>query len=299
MGWEETEDSDESASGGLDLDISEVAPDAMNRAEATEKPNLDTTLVWADPGDGKTHYAYTMPDPVVVIDTEGKAHEIAHKFDGITEQDPFIFHAEDYDEAVEYTRQALQILNKYKEEFDARGTLVVDSMSKMWEWSKIKYMDEYYPNTPNEEIELGFGTDIDNWKVIKEIHNEDFRDLMLNAGFNVCWTARRKDDINKKMEESLDYTPQKPEGEKSNVYEANTILHVHRNNAESVPEAQLEKSGRIKHHYSGLTFPTYDSHKEVVEAIEEVEVNGGDMSTVEEEYSVRVFEGKPKYHEDS
>lgn len=291
MGWEDT------GSGGLDLE--EVAPDAMSKTEAVKKPKLDTTLVWADPGDGKTHYAYTMPNPVVVIDTEGKAHEIAHKFDGITDDDPFIIHVEDYDEAVKAVQQALNVLNAYKEEFDVRGTLVVDSMSKIWDWSKIKYMDEYYPNTDNDEIELGFGTDIDNWKVIKEIHNEDFRALMLNAGFNVCWTARRKDDIGKKMDEGLDYTPQKPEGEKSNVYEANTVLHVHRNNPESVPEAQLEKSGRIKHHYSGLTFPTYEKHQEVIEAIEEVEIEGGDMSSVEEEYDVNVFEGKPKYTEES
>lgn len=290
MSWEES-------GGGLDLD--EVAPDAMGKSEAEEKPNLDTVLVWADPGDGKSHFAYTMPDPVVIIDTEGKAHEISHKFDGTDEEDdPYIIHVEDYDEAVEGVQQALNILNAFKDEYGVRGTIVVDSMSKIWEWSKIKYMDEYYPNTDNDEIELGFGTDMDNWKVIKEIHNEDFRDLMLNAGFNVCWTARRKDDIGTQIDDDLDYTPKKPEGEKSNRYEANTILHVHRNNSESIPEAQLEKSGRIKHHYEGLTFPTYDKHMEVVEAIEEVEIEGGDMEEVVEEYGVNVFEGKPKYKED-
>lgn len=290
MTWEES-------GGGLDLE--EVAPDAMGKEEAEEQPRLDTVLAWADPGDGKTHFAYTMPNPVVVVDTEGKAHEIAHKFDGTDEEDdPYIIHVEDYDEAVEAVQQALNILNAFKEEYGVRGTIVVDSMSKMWEWSKIKYMDEYYPNTDNEEIELGFGTDMDNWKVIKEIHNEDFRDLMLNAGFNVCWTARRKDDIGAQIDDDLDYTPKKPEGEKSNRYEANTILHVHRNNEESIPEAQLEKSGRIKHHYEGLTFPTYDKHMEVVEAIEEAEIEGGDVEEVEEEYDVNVFEGKPKYEGD-
>lgn len=297
MGWQDSVSESDVDTEDSDFDLSEVAPSAMDRSEAIDKPKTDTVLIWADPGDGKTHFGLTMDNPVCVIDTEGKAHEIAHKFDGLTDDDPFFWHVENYEEAQAAVREALDVLNAFKDEFGVRGTLMVDSMSKMWEWSKIQYMDEYYPNTDNEEIELGFGTDIDNWKKIKEIHNENFRALMLNTGFNVCWTARRKDDINKKMEEDLNYTPQKPEGEKGNPYEANTILHVHRNNDEGIPQAILEKEGRLKHRYAGLDYPTYDKHLEVVEAIEEVELEGGDMSEVEEEYDISVFEGEPKYEE--
>lgn len=297
MGWQDSVSDSEVDAEDSDFDLSEVAPSAMSRDEAIDKPKTDTVLIWADPGDGKTHYGYTMPDPVCVVDTEGKAHEIAHKFDGLTDDDPFIWHVEDYDEALAAVREALDVLNAFKDEFGVRGTLMVDSMSKMWDWSKTKYKDEKYPNTPNEEVEISFDSGIAVWNDIKEYHNEDFRSLMLNTGFNVCWTARRKEDVKKSIEEDPDYKPYKPEGEKGNAYEANTVLHVHRNNPEGVPQAVLEKEGAIKNRYAGLDYPTHEKHREVVEAIEEVELEGGDISEVEEEFGVSVFEGEPKYEE--
>lgn len=294
----DTEESDETSIG--DFNVGDIAPNAMTHEESVAKERLNKVLVWANPGDGKTHFAYTMPDPVVIIDTEGKADEIAHKFEGTGNGDPYVFQPENFDEAMDSLKQSFEILRAYKEEFDVIGTVVVDSMSIMWEWAQQKYIDTYYGNVDSADVELtsGIGGGQSDWKKIKDYHNNQFRQQMENCDFHFCWTAMREDDLAEKLQKDLDVAPDKPAGEKNNVYKANTILRIHRRNEEGIPSGTLQKSGAVKYRYSGLEYPTFDKHQAILDALEEVERGEQTVEDVEDEYDITVFEGEPRFEND-
>jgi hypothetical protein len=213
-----------------------------------------------------------MPGPVCIIDTENKADDIAHKF---SDKEFFIWQPSDFDEAVEMRDEALSLLSEYESQTGERGTLVVDSMAVMWEWSQHKYIDEWYPNTAPDKVNL----DLQDWPKIKDYHNKTFRKPIEECDFNVCWTATRKDDVGAAIESDGDVTPDKPGGETNNAYKVNSIVRLYLNQ-NGVPVGDLQKSGLVRFKYLGLRRPTFDKHTEIVNRIEEIEASGAD--TVQE-----------------
>lgn len=278
-----------------------VPENAMTGTEAAETDHVDRVMVWADPGRGKTHFAYTMPDPVCIIDTENKADDIAHKFSGSEKgDDPLIWQPSDFDEALEARDEAFEYLEWFLDEHDQRGTLVVDSMSIMWDWAQQKYIKEWYPHSDPSSVKLeaGIGGGESDWKQIKDYHNKQFRQPIVECDYHVCWTAMQTDDIQTKMEEGLDYTPQKPGGEKHNVYKVNSIIRI-TEDEDGTPVGNLEKSGLVKNKYVGLDYPTYPKHRKLVETVEEAETEGWDVQDEVNalDYNVALTEGKPKYRD--
>lgn len=277
MGWtdetemdeeeqEETQEDDDSMSGDVDLD--ELAPNAMDVEEAAEKEHQSKIMVWADKGQGKTHFSYTMPEPVCIIDTENKADDIAHKFDDKTVH---IWQPNDFDEAVQHRDEALNFLSEYQAQTGERGTIVVDSMAVMWEWSQYKYIDDWYPDTPPDKVNL----DLQDWPKIKDYHNKQFRKPFEECDFHVCWTSTRKDDVGAAIENEMDETPDKPGGETNNGYKVNSIIRLYLNN-DGIPVGDLQKSGLTRFKYLGLTRPTFQKHREIIERIEEIEADGAE-----------------------
>lgn len=287
----ETSTVDDEVSSIGEVDIGNVAPNAMNTNEAAEQPYLWRILGWAEPGKGKTHFGYTMPQPVCIIDTEGKAHNLASKFeDKIT----YIWQPDDYDEARDALDEAIGVLHKYLDK-GHRGTIVVDSMSEMWEWSKQKYVSKAYQGKTLDEVNLSSNmgrSGESDWKVIKRYHNKRFREVMIDTPFHLYWTAMQTDDYEAIME-GEDGNPKKPVGERDNSYKVDQIIRFVEG-SDGEPIGQLQKNGLSKYSYTGLRYPTFDKHQQVCEEIRDLEENDKDPM-LEEVFGgdVRVIEGNP------
>lgn len=282
---------DENPDGIADVEIGNVAPNAMDTSEAAEQPYLWRILGWAEPGKGKTHFGYTMPQPVCIIDTEGKAHNLASKFeDKVT----YIWQPDDYDEARDALDEAIEVLHKYLEK-GHRGTIVVDSMSEMWEWSKQKYVSKAYQGKTLDEVNLSSNmgrSGESDWKVIKRYHNKRFREVMIDTPFHFYWTAMQTDDYEAIMEGD-EGNPKKPVGERDNAYKVDQILRFVEG-PDGEPIGQLQKNGLSKYSYTGLRYPTFDKHQQVCEEIRDLEDEGKDPM-LEEVLGgdVQVIEGNP------
>ena len=261
-------------------DFSALTPNAMDVTEASEKESQHKIMCWSDEGQGKTHFGYTMPGPVCIIDTENKADDIAHKF---SDKDVYIWQPSDFDEACQHRDEALNFLSEYLSQTGEKGTIVVDSMAVMWEWSQYKFIEEWYPNTPPEDVNI----ELQNWPKIKEYHNKHFRKPFENCDFHVYWTSTRKDDISEVISnDDVKEAPDKPGGEKENVYKVNSIIRLYLN-SNGVPVGDLQKSGLTRFKYIGLERPTYPKHIEMLEEIERIESKGVEnVGDVKSEYSL-------------
>lgn len=278
----------------VQIDVSDIAPGAMDPDEAKSTEKVWRVMVWGPPGVGKTHFSYTMPGPVCIIDTEGKADDIAHKFD----KDFFVWKPQDYDEAKEALHESLDVLDKYREQTGQLGTIVVDSMSIMWNWSQEKYSQKYYDQSADQardKFDSAFGGGQSDWQEIKRYHNKDFRRVMIESPYNVCWTAMSKKDYGAMLEESLDETPDKPDGEKNNIYKVDHIVHV-REGPTGIPVAELEKSGLVKHRFEGLEYPSFDKLEEIVYAIDDAENSPEEVDADEvSDYDISIVKGNPRF----
>ena len=261
-------------------DLSSLAPNAMDIGEASKKESQHKIMVWADPGQGKTHFCYTMPGPICFIDTEGKADDIAYKFEN---KEVYIWQPSDFDEACQHRDEALNFLSEYNSQTGELGTIIVDSMAVMWEWSQYKFIDEWYPNTPPEDVNI----ELQDWPKIKEYHNKHFRKPFESCDFHVGWTSTRKDDVGEVISnDNIDKAPDKPGGEKDNAYKVNSIIRLDLNQ-NGVPVGDLQKSGLTRFKYIGLERPTFPKHKELLEEIQRIEAEGADnLGDVKDEYSL-------------
>lgn len=230
-------------------------------------------MPWGLPGTGKTHFAMTMPEPIAFIDTESKADTVAQKF---TDADAALFQVADYDEAVEAMETALAWLDERRENEGVRGTVVVDSMTDMWEWSQTKYVEKFLPMENAEEIDamdLMERGSPQMWQRIKRFHNMNFRNRITGSGFHVCFTAREKDDINSAMQAELKVTPKAPKGEAENEHYVEYVVHMRKERGGIV--GYLEKSGLTRYKFEGLAWPTFPKVREIVEDIHEAETSPG------------------------
>jgi len=239
--------------------------------EAVKLDHRWRILVWSDPGQGKSHFAHTMPKPIIYIDTEGKGHDIASKFG---DDDIHYSRPDDYDQAVDALHNGLEYLEEVHEKQDRRGTIVVDSMTDMWQWSQVRYAEYAYPGKSVDEVEFSSGLQSsggNDWQKIKEFHNANFRDVIVNCPFHFCWTARREDDYEEVFEggEKGD----KPGGEKHNPFESSYNIRIResKKDGDDAPVGFLNKSGKTRRKYGELRYPTFPKHKEIILQIEEAE----------------------------
>ena len=281
-------------------DINSIAPDAMGKDETDDKEHIWRILGYGNPGTGKTHFGFTMPEPVFCIDTENKAHSITNKFD----KEIYLFEANNYDEAVNALNQSLDALEAvYAGDVDefsegTRGTIMVDSMSNLWDWAQQKYMEMAYPGRERNEVNfqsaLQGGNDSD-WQSIKRLHNERFRERMVKSSFNLYWTATSQEDYASILSGSDD-PPAKPNGEKNNLYKATELIHFFEGE-EGKPAANLKKNARTKWRFGGLYYPTFHKVSEILDNIVAAEANPEDITFGELKKTfpqeVDLFDGDP------
>ena len=293
---EEPQEEEEDDGG---VTVKSIAPGALTVTEAAEKDRRWTTLVWGEPGMGKSHLGMSAQSPVCVIDTEGKADELAHKFTDSQYDDPFIWQPSDFDEAKTALEEAISLLDAFREEEGVVGTIVVDSMSVMWGWSQQKYVEKFYPHADDvSEVELstGFGSGKSDWKQIKNYHNVQFRQRMIDSPYHLVWTAMAEDDYDAQLNEG-NRNAEKPAGEKENVYKVDEVLRLSEG-SDGAPVGTLQKSGKVKHRYTGLRYPTWEKHTTLIEAIDKAEAGNGSIANVEAKFGVTIVEGNPAYAKD-
>ena len=276
------------------VDVSSIAPDAMDSEESGSKEHIWRVLAYGNPGTGKTHYGFTMPEPVFCIDTENKAHSITDKFD----KEIYLFEVDNYDEAVNTLNQSLDALQKFWEEENTRGTIMVDSMANLWDWAQQKYMEMAYPGRDANEVDfqsaLQGGNDSD-WQSIKRLHNERFREKMVTSPYNLYWTSTSREDYGAILQGSDD-PPAKPTGEKNNVYKATEVLHFYEGE-DGKPTANLKKNAQTKWRFGGLQYPTHDKVSEIINSVVEAEKSPDDITfgELKEKFPQKVdlYDGDP------
>lgn len=279
----ESEPTDDS-SGLPEVDVSSIAPGATTREEAAAQDSVHSLLVWGPEGSGKSHIAHSAPEPICVIDTEGKADELAAKFD----KEIYYWHPEDYQEAVEAMEEAFDVLGAYLDK-GVRGTLVVDSMSVMWEWAQIDYAKKVYQTEDLSEV--NFGSQLQgekDWSAIKARHNDDFRDEILDSPFHVVMTSGQKEDYNAVFE-GAEGKPMKPDGEKHNKYAVKDVVRLRREDGETVGD--LYKAALTRYAFKGLPWPEWDDIREKIQDLFEAEMSDDPVNV--EDWEVDVVKGQP------
>lgn len=295
----EPENAESEESGGAEDPFAHLGGDSIDSTTAQELEHRKRVMVWGPPGVGKTHFAFSSEEPLAIIDTEGKAHDLAEKFPDKTLR---IWQPDGYEQAREHLHQAMKWLQAWLDERDKRGTLIVDSMSIMWEWSKTHYIEKHYiePDSTGKyesptdvDLKSGLQSNDPDWPKIKEYHNRKFRQPMVQSPFHLVWTAMATEDFAEKIERDISVTPDKPAGEKENVFKVNYILHV-REDDSGVPFGDLEKSGITKHTFAGLEWPTAPKMFDVIQDIKDAELSDEsvpiDQITDED---VQILAGKP------
>ena len=267
---------------------------AMTLQEAAELERRWKIMVWGPPGLFKSHFCYTAPEPIAFLDLEGKADDIAGKFEG---KRVAIWQPSDYYEAQDALEEALTWLEQVMDEEDKRGTIVVDSMSEMWDWAQFAYVQEAYPmDDPEEKLKDVFkNLSIGDWKWIKNKHNAEFRQRITDSPFHFVWTAGEKEDVD--MESGASEI--RAEGEKNNKHKADTIIHA-RKDSKGVKVGDMVKSNFTDRLFRGLERPTFDRVVEAVRVIEDAETNPGDYTVgdIKETVGVEVVMHDPLYPSD-
>jgi hypothetical protein len=282
---------DVSEEGGLEaLNVRSVAPDAVDRTQAAEQDSERTMLVWGEEGTGKTHVAHTAPAPIAYIDTEGKADELAEKFD----KPIHYFFPEDFEESLQVLEQAFNTLDKYYEEYGVRGTIVVDSMTVMWEWAQIHHMKKTRPGAESlaeVQWESAFGEGSGDWQSIKAYHNTSFRDPILNSPYNVVFTAGRKEDYNFTEDNDIEQM-WKPDGEKHNAYNVKEVVNLYVGD-DGTTLGDLHKAAKTRYSFLGLEWPEWDDIYEAIRKVHEAEQADEEIDITA--WDFEVVDGKPQY----
>lgn len=271
-----------------EVDLSHLAPGATPRSEAASEQNPSTLLVWGREGTGKSHIAHSAPKPIAYIDTEGKASELAEKF-----ADPIYYWTpESFAEARDALSEAFDVLSAYRDE-GVTGTIVVDSMTVMWEWAQLHHMLQTQPSASSvaearENFEASFGDGNGDWQTIKGYHNTQFRDRILDSPYNVVLTSGEKMDYS--LEDgNMDKSPT-DDGEKHNRYAVKDVVRLH-SNADGRTEADLLKAAKTRYSFVGLEWPTWDLIYQAIGEISEAEQADAEVDVSQWDYGV--IDGQP------
>lgn len=266
------------------VDVSSLAPSAVSREQAAAAEKERSMLVWGPEGSGKTHVAHSAPEPIAYIDTEGKASELASKFD----KEIVYWEATNYDQAEDALDEAIDLLDAYAEH-GVMGTIVVDSMTKMWEYAKVSWAKLAYQTDKLSEVNFKSALQgEDDWKQIKARHNEEFRDRILDLPYHAVFTAGRKENYD--YDGSDFQTRWQPDGERWNKYAVKEVVNL-RVGPDGKTVGDLRKAARTRYSFVGLEWPTWDKIYDAIDRISEAEQQPGDVDVTQWEFDV--VDGQP------
>jgi hypothetical protein len=281
---EETEESGNSGrsqqSSGPPAPSNSISPE-----EAADRDRRWKVMVWGPPKLFKTHFAYTMPEPIAFLDLEGKADDLAKKFTGKNIQ---IWQPKDMEadpdtkfrRAKKALHEALNWLDWYRENEGKVGTIVVDSMSLMWEWAQFHHKIENYPLKDPEEVDLSANfqsSQESDWSIVKEYHNGEFRELITDSPYHFYWTAMERVSFEKTFDDDDNRQIMEPRGEPNNDYKADTVIRA-RKDSERGKVGDLVGSNFTDNVFVGLRKPTFPTVKDAIERIENAEAGSSDVS---------------------
>lgn len=259
-------------------------PDSAVAIGDSANPNRRwKVMVWGPPKTFKTYLSLTMPEPIAFINLEGKVDDKADKF---ADKNIQMWRPEDIvaDPNTKFRRakkaldEALEWLEWYHENEGRRGTIVVDSISQLWEWAKVHHKKENYNKDP-EKVELSLinkGGESD-WAIIKEYHNGEFRDRISESPFHFCWTAMEREDFEESLGDEDNRRFMEPKGEADNDYKADTIIRA-RTDKDRGKVGDLVGSNFTKNVFVGLKEPTFPKVKDAITQIEEAEASESDVT---------------------
>lgn len=276
------EDQIDSASNlGLSED-SDGPPTFANSLSLSEAADIDRRwkiMIWGPEKMYKSHFGFTMPEPIAYLDLEEKADDIAGKFSETKDVriwQPKTMEAEPdtrFRRAKKCLEQAIEWLDWYRENEGRRGTIVVDSMSQMWEWAKSHHKIENYPMTDPEDIELSANftsSQESDWAVVKQYHNGEFRNLITESSYHYYWTCMQREDFDEIIEGEANQKFYEPRGEPNNNYKVDTVIRA-RTDRDRGKVGDLIGSNYVDNVFVGLKKPEFPKVKEAIERIEEAE----------------------------
>lgn len=290
------EEDDQSGTDEEETDESEPEPtsgppeptNAMTPSQVADLDRRWKILTFGPPKLFKTHFGFTMPEPIAFLDLEGKADDVASKFEDkeMRVWQPKRMEAEPdtkFRRAKKALDEALEWLEWHHEHNDEVGTVVVDSISLLWEWAQIHHKIENYPMKDEDDIELSsnFKSSAESdWAVIKEYHNAEFRERITDSPFHFYWTAMERVDFEETLNEDDNNRIMESTGEPKNDYKADTIIHA-RSHPEHEKAGDLVGSNFTDNRFVGLPRPTFPKLRDAIEQIEEAEASDQDISRAE------------------
>lgn len=176
----------------------------------SEKRLAHVWLLYGGQGTGKTYTSMTFPEPIFVIDTELRSDLTARgefddrdirifepgaiSFENVDPSDP-LEDAIDIPQSLDNVNNAvITLVNGYREGDIEGGTVVLDSVTDLWdwtqEWGKQRLMQQGDVNEADFRLENQF-----DWGMIKSKHYKiltGLRSLAKQYGAEVVFTAREK-----------------------------------------------------------------------------------------------------------
>ena len=265
-----------------------LSQNALSPEEAAEGDQRWKMLIFGPPKTFKTHYCFTMPEPVAFIDLEGKADDISAKFAGkeIRIWQPKNMNA---DPDTKFRRakialdEALEYLDWYREHEGRVGSICVDSISLLWEWAQMHHKIENYPLKDPDEVELSanFGSSQESdWAVVKEYHNREFRERITDSPYHFCWTAMEREAYREALENEESRRVMEPVGEPKNDYKADTVIRS-RTDRDKGKVGDLTGSNLTDNVFVGLVRPTFEKVENAMVKLMEAEASDEPVSRKE------------------
>ena len=146
--------------------------------DAKDKRGLKIGL-YGDFGTGKTHFALTAPEPIFILDTEMGVTPLAHTFKG---KDVRILDVAEKDGTASYQKivEAVEYISKQEKV----GTIVLDSITDLWEFSQEYAKVNIFKIKPEDRLKQQW-----DWGQINRIYMKVLMKL-LRIECNLIVTAR-------------------------------------------------------------------------------------------------------------
>lgn len=177
--------------------------------EVEDRRQTFTWLLYGGQNSGKTYTSMTFPEPVFIIDTELRSDITAEQFPGrdirIFEPGKISFDDVDPDNPLEdaidvpgsldnINQAVISLVNGYREGDIEGGTVVLDSVTDLWDWSQEWGKQRLMRKNNIDRADFSLDNQMD-WGIIKQKHNKiltGVRTLSKKYDAEVVLTAREK-----------------------------------------------------------------------------------------------------------
>lgn len=135
----------------------------MTKTTTASKPSRLLVTAWGPPKSGKSHFALTFPDPIMIVNLDRSVEDIQYKFSGkeIWRGDIEIPKRLDAEACAQILNLIDEVLDQSLPEIDERGgTLVIDTATWLWQVVQKVLLQ------PHKEKKARGGADPDSVRVL-------------------------------------------------------------------------------------------------------------------------------------